>query len=224
MKKAFLILLILLSVMGYSQTRQSVLVVPDTLTQFGVRLPSGSLVSITDPPSIYILLSTFEATDDMRDVFLNGNYNKIGSIATLNDLTDVTAPTPANWDLLRRNSTSNQWINVPLETLGDSIMYSGGGAWTRDSLTGIISPTTTTDVINTANFEYSAANNNIIIGELINSATVGTTYLTGLGWHAGNQSEGDRNTFVGMLSGDSVIGDYNTGIGGWSLYENSNHS
>ena len=53
---------------------------------------------------------------DAATVAASKGYVDAQTVATLNDIGDVTVPTPGNGDILRFNSTFSVWVNVPLPT------------------------------------------------------------------------------------------------------------
>jgi len=86
MKKIFIILLMIISFAGYSQTRKSFFEVPDTATNFVYTMPIGSIIFEVDSLKFYRLTAKFTGSDNMKDVFTAGSYE----VVSAQDVDDFT--------------------------------------------------------------------------------------------------------------------------------------
>ena len=79
MRKVLVILLVVASLVGYSQQRRSLYSVPDKATYFIYTMPANSFVYETDSNTFYRLTVKFTTSQNMDDVFISGNYEIIGN-------------------------------------------------------------------------------------------------------------------------------------------------
>ena len=98
-------------------------------TNSGIVVDSAKLG--TQLPSFYLTRSNHTGTQaagtitGLASVATSGSYNDLSSKpsipTTLNTITDVLAPTPANGQVLQWNSTSSKWVNGTASGSGDML-------------------------------------------------------------------------------------------------------
>lgn len=78
MRNILICVLVLLTLTGFSQLRQSVLTIPDSTSTFGITVPSGSLIYNKTTGVLYGITEKFSSGSTLNSVLASGDYFVIG--------------------------------------------------------------------------------------------------------------------------------------------------
>ncbi len=147
-KRIIIALLVLIPLISFSQKRVAVMEYETKSTPFGITLPEGTLIKLTDSVEMYELLIKFSDTCTMEDVFSSDtNYRLFPRKQSLNPGTGLQVD----------GVPPNQIISITDNSLGDSTWMRKGTSTVlrnNDDWVGIRTQTPTTQITVSGNMAY----------------------------------------------------------------------